>query len=47
MTVREKAELIIRDIKSEEGVNFKYEHMKCEFSGLNEQCIIERCPYYG
>ena len=28
-------------------VNLEYEHMKCEYSNLNEQCIKERCPYYG
>lgn len=28
-------------------VKLEYEHMKCEFSNLNEQCIKERCPYYA
>lgn len=28
-------------------VHLEYEHMQCEFSGKNEQCIKERCPYYG
>ena len=26
-------------------VNLEYEHMKCEYSDLNEQCINEKCPY--
>lgn len=29
------------------NVDLEYEHMKCEYSDLNEQCIKERCPYYG
>lgn len=28
------------------GVNLEYEAVKCEYSGRNEQCIKERCPYY-
>lgn len=27
-------------------VQLEYEHLKCEFSGRNEQCLKERCPYY-
>lgn len=28
------------------GVNLEYEHMKCEFSNINMQCIKGRCPFY-
>ncbi|MDD6328512.1 MAG: DUF5714 domain-containing protein [Lachnospiraceae bacterium] len=28
------------------GVTLEYEHTKCEYSGFNEQCIKDRCPYY-
>lgn len=27
------------------NVTLQYEHMKCEFSDLNAQCIKERCPF--
>ncbi len=27
-------------------VKLEYEHMKCEYSNFNEQCIHERCPYF-
>lgn len=46
MTIAEKAEFIIRDIKCESGVKLEIEEIKCEYSHLNEQCIKERCPYY-
>ena len=28
-------------------VTLEYEHLKCEYSNQNEQCIGERCPYYN
>lgn len=28
------------------GVALEYEHIQCEYSGKNEQCIKGRCPYY-
>ena len=28
-------------------VTLQYEQMKCEFTGLNEQCIKDRCPFYA
>ena len=28
------------------GVTLEQEHLKCEYSGRNEQCIKERCPYH-
>ncbi|MGN0252222.1 MAG: DUF5714 domain-containing protein [Oliverpabstia sp.] len=28
------------------SVTLEQEHLKCEYSGLNEQCIRERCPYH-
>ena len=27
-------------------VTLEYEHMKCDYSNQNAQCIKERCPYY-
>ena len=33
-------------INSHYGVTLEYEKMKCEYSGINEQCIKERCPFY-
>ena len=33
-------------VNSHYGVTLEYEHMKCEYSGQNAQCIRERCPYY-
>ena len=27
-------------------VTLEQEHLKCEYSGRNEQCIKERCPYH-
>ena len=29
------------------GVTLEYEKSKCEYSGQNNQCIKERCPYYS
>lgn len=29
------------------GVLLDYEEQKCEFSQLNQQCIGQRCPFYG
>ena len=28
-------------------VKLPYEHMKCEYTNLNEQCIRERCPFFN
>lgn len=28
-------------------VHLEYEHSKCEHSPRNQQCIKERCPFYG
>lgn len=28
------------------GVELEYEHIICEYSSKNDQCIKERCPYY-
>lgn len=28
------------------GVTLEQEKLKCEYSGMNEQCIKARCPYY-
>ena len=28
------------------GVTLEYKHMKCEFTGINEQCIKERCLFH-
>lgn len=36
----------IEYVNNHYDVNLVYEHMKCEYSNLNEQCIKERCPYY-
>ena len=36
----------IEYINSHYSVTLEYEHMKCEYSSINEQCIKERCPYY-
>lgn len=33
-------------IKEHYGVELEQDNSKCEFSGLNAQCIKERCPYY-
>lgn len=27
-------------------VTLQYEHMECEFTKMNEQCIKERCPFH-
>ena len=37
----------IEYINKHYDVNLEYEHMKCEYSNINEQCIKERCPYYS
>ena len=37
----------IEYINSHYDVTLEYEHMQCEYSHLNEQCIKERCPYYS
>lgn len=29
------------------GVTLEYERIPCEYSGLNAQCIKDRCPYYN
>lgn len=36
----------IKYVNEHYGVNLEYEAVKCEYSGRNEQCIKERCPYY-
>lgn len=36
----------IEYINEHYGVTLEYEKMKCEYSGMNEQCIKERCSYY-
>lgn len=28
------------------GVTLEYEHIRCDYSDQNAQCIKERCPYY-
>ena len=28
------------------GVTLEYEHIRCDYSDKNAQCIKERCPYY-
>lgn len=33
-------------VNSHYGIPLEYEHVKCEYSNHNEQCIKERCPYY-
>ena len=33
-------------VNSHYDVRLEYEHMKCEYSDQNAQCIKERCPYY-
>ena len=33
-------------VNSHYDVILEYEHMKCEYSDQNAQCIKERCPYY-
>ena len=37
----------IEYVNSHYGVTLEAEDVKCEYSGKNEQCIKERCPYYG
>lgn len=37
----------IEYVNSHYGVTLQYEPMKCEFTSRNEQCIKERCPFYG
>ncbi len=34
-------------VNSHYDVNLEYEKQVCEFSGLNEQCIKERCPMWA
>ena len=29
------------------GVSLEYEEQRCEFSQSNQQCIGQRCPFYG
>ena len=36
----------IEYINSNYDVVLEYEHIRCEYSKRNEQCIKERCPYY-
>ena len=37
----------IEYVNSHYDVKLEYEHMKCEYSNINELCIEERCPYYS
>lgn len=36
----------IEYVNNHYNVTLEYEHMKCEFSSQNAQCIEKRCPYY-
>lgn len=36
----------IEYVNNHYGVRLEYEHIQCEYSDRNEQCIRERCPYY-
>lgn len=36
----------IEYVNNQYGVTLEYEHMQCEYSDKNEQCIRERCPYF-
>ena len=36
----------IEYINSNYNVMLIYEHLACEYSNINAQCIKERCPYY-
>ena len=29
------------------GLSLEYDEQKCEFSHINQQCIKQRCPFYG
>lgn len=35
----------IKYIDEHYAVNLEMEEVKCEYSGQNEQCIKERCPF--
>lgn len=37
----------IEYVNNHYGITLEYEHMKCEFTNDNMQCIKDRCPYYG
>lgn len=37
----------IEYINAHYDVDLEYEKQACEFSGRNEQCIKDRCPYYN
>ena len=37
----------IKYINDHYGVHLETEEITCEYSSRNEQCIKERCPYYG
>lgn len=37
----------IKYVNEHYGVTLETEDIKCEYSSRNEQCIRERCPYYG
>lgn len=34
-------------INSHYGVHLEYENTECDFYEMNQQCIKERCPFYG
>lgn len=36
----------IEYVNAHYGVTLETEEVKCEYSGINAQCIKERCPYY-
>ncbi len=36
----------IEFVKKEYGVELESEHIECDFSSLNQQCLKERCPFY-
>ena len=36
----------IKYVNEHYGVNLEMEDVKCDYSGRNEQCIKERCPYF-
>ena len=36
----------IEYVNNHYGVTLEYEHIQCDYSSHNAQCIKERCPYY-
>jgi hypothetical protein len=37
----------IRYINEHYGVVLEYEDQQCEFSERNQQCLRDRCPFFG